>query len=245
MYIIEGNIGAGKSTFLKLAQNNIANITVALEPLQSWQGTGDGQSLLANFYQNPKRWAYTFETLTLMSRVREQLHQQTQKTNSQLVERSIYSGYYCFAQNCYEQGFMSTLEWHIYSQWFNFLLLNKCIVPQGFIYLRIAPEVAFERIKKRNRSAESTITLEYLQQVHTKHESFLLHKKSTLPHIRKVPVLILECDEEFETNPSKLDEHLYAVQQFLKTTQPTFKPAVLDEELLHTLLPVQNPTNVY
>lgn len=236
MYIIEGNIGAGKSTFLKLAQEKIADITVALEPLQNWQGIGDGQSLLANFYQDPKRWAYTFETLTLMSRVREQLHQQSQNSNNQLVERSIYSGYYCFAQNCYNQGFMSTLEWHIYSQWFNFLLRNKCAVPRGFIYLRVAPEVAYERIKKRNRTGESSISLEYLQQVHEKHEAFLIHKKGILPHISKVPVLVLECAQEFEQNEAKLHEHLALVQQFIKNTQPTFKPAVVDEGMIRETL---------
>lgn len=245
MYIIEGNIGAGKSTFLKLAQQKLTNINVAFEPLQDWQNTQGELCLLSKFFQNPQRWSYTFELLTLMSRVRDQLEQQSQKNNIQLNERSIYSGYYCFAQNGYEQGFMSAIEWNIYSQWFNFLLPNKCAAPQGFIYLRITPEVAFERVKKRSRNAEQTIALEYLQQIHAKHESFLLHKKDTLPHISKVPVLILECDEEFEANPAKLDEHFGRMQQFIKATQPMFKPAVVDEELLRTLFPADHPTNLY
>lgn len=231
MYIIEGNIGAGKSTFLKLLQQRIPALSIALEPVENWQNSDGGQSLLANFYQDPRRWAYTFETLTLMSRVRE-MQQQYGHTANQLVERSIYSGYYCFAKNGYEQGFMAEVEWQVYSQWFDFLVRNAGMMPTGFIYLRISPEVAFERIKKRNRNAETGISLEYLQQIHEKHERFLVQKKDALPHVHKVSVLILECDQDFETNSELLEQHCHAVQMFLQKTQPTFKPAVIDEMLL-------------
>lgn len=239
MYIIEGNIGAGKSTFLKLAQENLAQVSVAFEPLHNWQSSVYGQSLLSNFYQNPKRWAYTLEALTLMCRVREQIQLQEKPIENQLVERSIYSGYYCFAQNGFEQGFMSEIEWDIYTQWFNFLLPNKCAAPKGFIYLKIDPEIAYERIKKRNRLAEKTITLQYLKQIHARHESFLLNDKHTLPHIANVPVLVLDCNQEFETDSAQLKNHLDAVQEFLKRTQPAFKPAVIDQAIFRELLYVK------
>lgn len=227
MYIIEGNMGAGKSTFLQLVQENINTVTVAFEPLHNWNNNENGGSLLAQFYQNPQRWAYTLETLTLMSRVQEQLRLQAEKAQNVLIERSMYSGYYGFAQNCYEQGFMSSVEWHAYLQWFNFLLA-KCATPRGFIYLRLDPAVAYERIKKRNRSAEKTMAFDYLQQVHERHEAFLIRKQTSIPQIAQVPVLILDCNEEFETNHEKLKEHLEALQLFLKTTQPTFKAATVE-----------------
>jgi len=239
MYIIEGNIGAGKSTFLKLVQKYIPTVSVALEPLQNWQDLECGQSLLTQFYQNPQRWAYTLETLTLMSRVREQMYQQAQKANNLLVERSIYSGYYCFAQNCYEQGFITKVEWEIYSQWFNFLLSNKCTPPQGFIYLRIDPEIAHQRIQKRSRAGEETISLQYLQQVHEKHEAFLLRKENVLSQLVKVPVLVLDCNEDFEKNATKLEELLHAVENFLKATHPLYKPAVIDQDRSNAWL-IQN-----
>ena len=122
MYILEGNIGAGKSTFLKMLANALPSISISLEPINNWQKQVYGQSLLTNFYQSPQRWAYTLETFAMMSRVQE--HIQEQKNNGCIIfERSVYSGHYCFAQNSYENGFMTELEWELYNHWFHFFCL--------------------------------------------------------------------------------------------------------------------------
>lgn len=49
MYIVEGNIGAGKSTFLNLIGIHMPHVSIALEPLNNWQSEEYGQSLLKNF----------------------------------------------------------------------------------------------------------------------------------------------------------------------------------------------------
>lgn len=232
MYIVEGNIGAGKSTFLKLIEQQLPHISVALEPLHNWQSTIYSQSLLTNFYQEPKRWAYTLETLTMMCRVREHLALQAESNRNKIVERSIYSGHYCFAQNSFENGYLTTLEWNMYNQWFNLLIPDKCKAPLGFIYLRVDPEIAYERIKKRNRLAEKTMTLSYLKQIHARHEAFLLQDKKTLPLVSITPVLVLECNEEFETNPTMIAQHFQRVATFMAHTQQSFKPAKMDTSLM-------------
>ncbi|HZW60964.1 MAG TPA: deoxynucleoside kinase [Candidatus Babeliales bacterium] len=218
MYIIEGNIGAGKSTFLKLLERHLPYITISLEPLHNWQQQVYGQSLLANFYQEPTRWAYTLETLAMICRVREHMQEST-KTKCTIVERSIYSGHYCFAKNGYEQGFLTELEWQVYTGWFNFLIAGKCKPPQGFIYLNIDPAVAFERIKKRNRHAEKKITLKYLKQLHQRHEDFLIHKIDVLSELHEVPVLVLDCNKEFETDKVYFAQLLHDVELFIHRTQ--------------------------
>src|SRR3972149_9495601 len=219
MYILEGNIGAGKSTFLNLLVKHMPQISVALEPLYNWQSTVYGQSLLANFYQNPKRWAYTLETLTMMCRVREHMEEQKNPNLNRIFERSIYSGHYCFALNGFESGFMSALEWQLYKQWLDFLIPGKCNPPLGFIYLQADPNVCFERIKKRNREAEKELSLDYLKQIHKKHEAFLIEKKCLISHMAEIPVLVIDCNEEFETNELSLKNHMQAVEKFLVSTQ--------------------------
>ncbi len=215
MYILEGNIGAGKSTFLRLIAQQIPEITVILEPVHNWQDTGHGQSLLANFYEDSNRWAYTFEALTMMCRAQDHLSNQQKNGVIKIAERSVYSGYYCFAQNSFSQGFLTPLEWEIYQQWFSLLIPRKCLPPKGFIYLRVTPEVAYERIQNRNRSAEKTVSLEYLKQIHDRHEAMLTKKEGILPHLKKVPVLTLNVDDEFESNPAQLHRHMHAIQTFL------------------------------
>lgn len=223
MYILEGNIGAGKSTFLRLINERLPEVSIALEPMDNWQKQVYGQSLLTNFYQESKRWAFTFETLTMKSRIKEHLAEQQRTDNIRIMERSIYSGYYCFAHNSNAQGFMSELEWHMYQEWFN-VLIKQCKSPLGFIYLRVSPEIAYERIRKRNRHAEKTLSLAYLKQIHHQHELFLLKKQHTLTPLKDIPILVLDCDEEFETNMQKLHQHIHALQNFIQETGYTLPP---------------------
>jgi len=235
MYILEGNIGVGKTTFLDLIQKNIALIDVALEPLHNWQKKVYGQSLLANFYQNQQRWAYSLETFAMMCRVNEHLKDQENANPNRIIERSIYSGHYCFSLNGYKNGFMSDVEWDLYNQWFNFLIPQKCKPPRGFIYLRANPDIAAKRIKKRNRLAEKKITYAYLEQIHEHHEAFLIEKSGILPELKEIPVLVLDCNKEFETDENVLKEHFVKVQNFLIKTQHIEIPLINREETKNTV----------
>lgn len=217
MYILEGNIGAGKSTFLKLLAQNMSGIAVGFEPLHNWQSNIHGQSLLSNFYEKPSRWAYSLETFAMICRVYEHLKDQEYQHDI-IIERSIYSGHYVFATNGYHQGFMTAMEWHMYNQWFNALVTTKCKTPQGFIYLHVDPEVAYERIKKRNRLAENKISLSYLTQIHRCHEKFLIDKTGILPDLKAVPVLVVNCNKDFEQDTDTLHHHLTVVKEFVLAT---------------------------
>jgi deoxyadenosine/deoxycytidine kinase len=221
MYLLEGNIGAGKSTFLQLITKHLPHTSVAFEPLHNWQGQVFGQSLLANFYQDPKRWAYTLETLAMLYRARDHVEAQNNPVPYKIFERSIYSGHYCFSKNSYESGFLNTLEWGIYNTWFTFLTEGKCTPPTGFIYLKVHPEVSYERIQKRNRSAEKNITLEYLQQIDRCHEEFLIEKKNVSDAIKRIPVLVVDCNQEFEhaSGIDTLHNIVRQVDTFMMQTQ--------------------------
>ncbi len=223
MFIVEGNIGAGKSTLLTLIKKHLPHIPVTLEPVDDWQKQIYGQSLLTNFYQNSKRWAYTFETFTMMNRAKEHMSMHAQNS-IQIVERSVYSGYYCFARNSYEQGFMSHLEWELYLQWYTWLVAEKCAAPKGFIYLRVDPTIAYERIRKRNRYAEKTVPLSYLKQIHIKHEDFLITQTTIAPELKPIPVLVLDCDEEFATDPILLQQKLQQIEAFINATNDNTMP---------------------
>ncbi len=217
MYIIEGNIGAGKSTFLNLISQSIPEIISIPEPVHTWQSNQQGQSLLANFYRDPNRWAYSMETFALIARVHEHknnkhyIHQRTT-----IIERSVYSGYYCFARNSYINGYMTDLEWELYTTIFTMLVSGELSLPQGFIYLKIDPEQALERTKKRNRSAESTLTLDYLRQIHERHEEFLVHTRDSMPELQHVPVLVLDVNYEFEHDKELQEQLLTQVREFIR-----------------------------
>lgn len=215
MYIIEGNIGAGKSTFLNVINKYLPQITTVHEPLASWDSQKHGASLLQKFMEDAPRWSYTMETFAMICRVQAHMKDHARPEPFVVVERSIYSGHYVFSVNGYKQGFMTEKEWHMYSQYFNYLIPGYCRPPHGFIYLRTSPEIAYERIRRRQRAAEDSITLEYLQQVHDRHEEFLVQKKGVVKEIYEAPVLVLDCDIEFEGNPKRCKELSRQVEQFM------------------------------
>ena len=92
-------------------------------------------------------------------------------------------------------------------------------MPQGFIYLRVEPEVAYERTKKRNRAAEKSMTLGYLKQIHQHHDDFLLDKESILSDLLTIPVLVIDGNTDFENNPAVLKRQCAAVEDFIINTQ--------------------------
>ncbi len=228
MYIVEGNIGAGKSTFTQLVAEHLSYTSVALESSHSWKRQDHAQSLLAHFYQKPDRWAYTLETLTMTCRVKQHIHEQNNNRPFRLVERSIYSGYHVFAYNSYQSGYMNDVEWKVYKDWFNFLITGRCTQPLGFIYLKVNPEIAFERIKKRDHLEEKKLTIEYLQQLDKYHEMFLRKQHNVLDDIKDVPVLTLDCNQDFENNPEVFAKHLDRLKAFFTNTQ-RFTPAMQEK----------------
>jgi len=219
MYLLEGNMGAGKSTLLMLIKQHLPHLEVVTEPVTSWHDSNHGQSLLGHFYQDTPRWAYTMETFTLITRVKEHLKEQQDTVSQKIMERSIYSGYYCFAKNCYKQGNMSDIEWDAYNAWFTFLVQKKCNNPFGFIYLYTTPEICLERMNRRKRPGEDIVPLSYLQELHDAHEDFLMHKQDIFPHLQEVPVLRLDVSKEFVQDSTEALRITQAIEKFINKTR--------------------------
>lgn len=74
-FCVEGNIGAGKSTYLDMVQmtNDAASINemieVVQEPVDMWQDLS-GENLLELFYKDPERYAFTFQQYVLITRIK-------------------------------------------------------------------------------------------------------------------------------------------------------------------------------
>lgn len=214
-FVVDGNIGAGKSTFLRILQNYL-NAHVIYEPTHRWQHVIGTENLLENFYKDTPRWAYTFQSYAFITRILEQeCHAVQFQEPVHILERSVFSDRYCFAKNCFELGFMSELEWKLYQDWFTWLVDNYVIRPQGFIYLRVDPKICFLRLKKRCRHEETGIALEYLERLHNKHEDWLVEKKEVIHYIKNTPVLILNCNEDFENDVDMQKKHMNEVSGFI------------------------------
>lgn len=56
--------------------------------------------------------------------------------------------------------------------------------PNLIVHLDVSPEESLRRIKMRNRECESSITLEYLQNLHSAYEAFIADIARMIPVIR-------------------------------------------------------------
>lgn len=211
---LEGNIGAGKSTFLKIIEKALA-VQAIFEPHTKWQQVGGTENLLEKYYAEPHRWSYTFQTYAFVTRVIEQeSFARKSMFPIQMLERSVYSDRYCFAKNSFELGTMTALEWKLYQEWFSWLVDGYAATPVGFIYLRTTPEVCYERLKKRNRSEERNVSLDYLKTIHEKHERWLIEREDVLGLEKEVPILVLPVHQDFEHDQQQQDRLLGEIAAF-------------------------------
>ena len=219
-FIIEGNIGAGKSTFLKMVKEYL-NVQAVFEPHQRWQNVGgSGENILEKFYTDTPRWAYSFQTYAFITRIMAQEeHARLNPYSVQVLERSVYSDRYCFAQNCFELGTMTALEWQLYQDWFAWLVTNYTVKPTGFIYMQTDPLICYQRLLKRNRSEEAAVPVAYLEKLHEKHEKWLVHKIDVAPYLKDTPVLILDCNKDFEHDVAQQERHIEKIVAFMQKYQ--------------------------
>lgn len=216
---VEGNIGAGKSTFLNKIRDSLG-CSLLWEPCQEWQDIG-GLNLLDEFYKDIKRWAYSFQLYAFLTRIEaieKKLLDRTNVNEFFIAERSIFADRYVFAQVCHEIGNMQELEWNMYRKWFDWTLSRKekRLLPSGLIYLKVDPEISYQRIKIRGRAEEKDIPFDYVALLHDYHERWLIDKSDLHRQVRDIPVLVLDCNQEFENNEKVWNNMLDKLIKFIK-----------------------------
>jgi len=213
IFFIEGNIGAGKSTLIKILQKHLPSLVLTLEPCDEWQHV-KGHNFLYTFYNDPARWACLFQIYASMTRIRKQQKESLRADKLQIMERSWFSDRYCFAQMLHAGGKINDLEWAVYEQMWDWYMRNSDL-PRGFIYLRVQPEDCFKRLQERNRSEEAGVPLAYLQQLHVCHEQLLIEKMVD-GQAMNFSVLILDGSLNFRDDLVVQRDFVRQILDFLK-----------------------------
>lgn len=164
LIIIEGNIGAGKSTFAKELANAL-NGEYIPEPDETTN------PYLADYYKDPARWAFDIQMFLLSRRFRAQKYAQSlvrHKGGFVVMDRSYY-GDVCFANVQHQLGYFSDRDYHTYLAHHTDMKVSL-EPPKALIYLDAAPDVCLKRISKRlkektGRECEAGIELDYLERL--------------------------------------------------------------------------------
>ena len=193
---IDGNIGTGKSTFTNLLKENISNAEYLQEPVDVWLNIKDskGVNILQKFYEDKSRWSYTFQNIAFITRMKLILDKVLTSSKDFIIsDRCMETDKQIFAKILRNDNLLNDIEWKLYNMWND--IYEKYFsyhLVRNIIYLRCDPQISMERIKKRNRGEENTITIEYLKKIHNAHEEWLMDK-----YDEKINVLVINCNDDF------------------------------------------------
>tara|TARA_B110000503_G_scaffold99_1_gene139 strand:- start:43 stop:891 length:849 start_codon:yes stop_codon:yes gene_type:complete len=178
---LEGNIGAGKSTFIehmKSVFQDYEEILFIQEPVDIWEKIKqNGKTMIELFYENPKKYAFAFQVMAFTTRqniIRDAIIEAVQphsKIKTIVMERSLEADRNIFAQMLHDDGQLESCEFEVYKMMSDVGLFESSV--DGIMWLTTEPEECERRIRNRGRDGEQEISLQYLEQCAIYHRQWL------------------------------------------------------------------------
>jgi deoxyadenosine/deoxycytidine kinase len=151
--VIEGNIGAGKTSLASL----LAEETGSRLVLEAFSDN----PFLAKFYEDPDRYAFQLE----LSFLSERYHQiKTELGHPDLFGQSVISDYFLAKSFIFSKYNLKDDEMKLFEKLFSIINL-QAPKPDLYVYLHLPVENLLENIRQRGRSYEKHIKYEYLKEV--------------------------------------------------------------------------------
>jgi deoxyadenosine/deoxycytidine kinase len=167
--VIDGNIGSGKSTQVKLLAQE--GFTVLTEQIDDWP--------LDDYYKDPKKFALALQLAVLKS---------FQAPAVQIYERSPESSREVFWKMLLDDGTATEEDDEKYkkeyalSGWY----------PDIHIYIDTPPNICFDRLESRRQVGDNAITLDYIKKIDRYYKRYTMVGCAHRIDGRLSPVQILE-----------------------------------------------------
>ena len=184
LFAIDGNIGSGKSSrvndlkkYLKLNPSFI----FLQEPVDDWNSikSDDGTTILEKFYCDQDKYAFSFQMMAYISRLALFRKSISENKDCKIVtESSIFTDRNVFAKMLYDDNKIEEVNYQIYLKWFDEFAQETKL--DGIIYVHTEPTVCYDRIKKRSRTGEESIPLDYLEKCHKYHNEWILNGENNI-----------------------------------------------------------------
>ncbi len=158
--VIEGNIGAGKTTLATRIADEF-NARLILEHFAD-------NPFLPKFYSDPEKYSFPLELSFLASRYRQ--------LKEELVPQDLFKSftvadYYFMKSLVFAASTLKGDEFNLYRQIF-YIIYASLPKPDIYVYLHLTPERLLKNIKKRGRDYENSITEDYLRAIQESYFTF-------------------------------------------------------------------------
>jgi deoxyguanosine kinase len=158
--VIEGNIGAGKTTLATRISEQF-DARLILEHFAD-------NPFLPKFYENPEKYSFPLELSFLASRYK-QLKEELAPQD--LFKTFTVADYYFMKSLVFASSTLQGDEYNLYRTVF-YIIYGSLPKPDIFVYLHLTPERLLDNIEKRGRDYEKTITRDYLQKIQDSYFTF-------------------------------------------------------------------------
>jgi deoxyadenosine/deoxycytidine kinase len=160
---IAGNIGVGKT-----------ELTTRLSAELGWMAYYEPviqNPYLDDFYADMARWSFHLQIYFLSERFKAQV-QIGASPLPFIQDRTIYEDAEIFARVLHDQGSMTDVDYRNYTALFHVLVgfLRK---PDLIIYLKASPEVLMQRIARRGRASEKSISQDYIARLNFAYDDWM------------------------------------------------------------------------
>ena len=197
---IAGNIGAGKTSLTELLAKHY-----------NWEAHFEDvidNPYLDDFYNHMERWSFNLQIYFLKSRF-EQLLSFRENKKTIIQDRTIYEDAHIFAPNLNAMGLMNQRDFNNYKGIFN-LMESLIDGPDLLIYLRSSIPNLVNKIHKRGRDYENSISIDYLSRLNERYEAWV----STYDAKK---IIIIDVDtSDFVDNKADLSSVIKVIDDKLK-----------------------------
>ena len=183
--VIEGNIGAGKTTLAKKLGADF-NSKLILE------GFSDNP-FLPKFYNDPAKYSFPLELSFLAERY-SQL--KTDLANRDLFHELTITDYYFMKSLIFARNTLAPDEYNLYRKFFD-IIYERLPKPDLYVYLHLPENLLMQNIRKRGRDYEQSIEIEYLKTIKEGYFNFFSQQTD-------FPVLVIDTSNiDFVKNKSE------------------------------------------
>ena len=158
--VIEGNIGAGKTSLSKL----IAEKYKAKLFLEQYAEN----PFLPKFYKNPERYSFPLELSFLADRYNQL---KSNLSSFDLFNELIISDYFFMKSLIFSAHTLQEDEYRLYRQLFD-IIYSTLPKPDLYVYLHKSTDLLLKNISKRGREYEKNISVDYLKGIESGYFNF-------------------------------------------------------------------------
>jgi deoxyguanosine kinase len=198
--VIEGNIGAGKTSLAYALSRDISGKFVAERFA--------GNPFLHRFYEEPEKYAFQLELSFLADRYQQM---KEEFSNRDMYNPLLVSDYYLSKSLLFARLTLKEDEYQLYRQLYD-VIQHQLPRPDLYVYIHQPIEKLLLNIKKRGRSYERGITPDYLLNLQKAYLNYLNNKSN-------VSIIIIDAGnlDFVEKQSDYLKIRDYIINQDFKT----------------------------